>query len=460
MNQYTIKGFADLLVTSTQLNKLKTREKKLLLLDRCNWYISSIINQNIKEDKPYGAYVNLNSQILKKYLGDRNYKDIQKCLVGLGIIIENNKYSTSKFSKSFSLTKKAIKLGIEKTHTYSKKFNVKIKELSEISYADIYTNPILKKLLDNTTKILVVEEPSYYVLKILPVPKYVETDNGLLDISEQVNQFRFDRYNAYYNSFFALNKITDSKVLFNSPIFYNPSIVSSGRIYHTIASMPKLIRECLRTKSNELIWEVDMCSAQPSIIFLEWLKNVKKNNNSNIRDEYNLCFKLLLDGNIYKYIQDNSTFFEGLKYKKLKVSILSAFNAEDMPTEPNKELSRLFPNLMRWVNLIKKESGHKEISSLGQKAEANIFVEVYKKIPNDKFALIIHDCILIIEEDVLLVKELLEKRIRELYKEIILPKHNLDKLFKIKLVSIPDEKLEIIRREAYFKECFEDGIIN
>jgi len=52
MKQYTINGFADLLVSSTQFKKLKTREKKLLLLDRCNWYISSIIKQNIQEDKP------------------------------------------------------------------------------------------------------------------------------------------------------------------------------------------------------------------------------------------------------------------------------------------------------------------------------------------------------------------------------------------------------------------------
>ena len=43
MKQYTIKGFADLLITSTQFNNQKTRDKKLLLLDRCNWLISSII---------------------------------------------------------------------------------------------------------------------------------------------------------------------------------------------------------------------------------------------------------------------------------------------------------------------------------------------------------------------------------------------------------------------------------
>jgi hypothetical protein len=41
-----------------------------------------------------------------------------------------------------------------------------------------------------------------------------------------------------------------------------------------IASIPKLIRECIRTESKKLIWEVYMSSEQPSIIFLEWLKYV------------------------------------------------------------------------------------------------------------------------------------------------------------------------------------------
>ena len=50
MKQYTIKGFADLLITSTQFNNQKTRDKKLLLLDRCNWLISAIIRLHIKTE--------------------------------------------------------------------------------------------------------------------------------------------------------------------------------------------------------------------------------------------------------------------------------------------------------------------------------------------------------------------------------------------------------------------------
>ena len=53
-----------------------------------------------------------------------------------------------------------------------------------------------------------------------------------------------------------------------------------------------------------------------------------------------------------------------------------------------------------------------------------------REIPDEKFALIIHDCILTTEKDVLLVKKLLEDRIRKLFDGVILEHHNLDKLFK------------------------------
>jgi hypothetical protein len=459
MNQYTIEGFADILVTSTQYQKLKTREQKLLLLDRCNWFISAIVKDNIKTDKTYGTYVNLNSQILKRYLGDRAYKDIELCLKGLGIIIINDKYSSSNFSKSFKLSPKAIQLGIMATLVYSKKFNKKLKLFSTLNYSEIESKPVLKKLLNNTAKLLVVEEPLYYVERILPSSIYVETENGQTDISEPVNQFKVDRYDAFYNSFYALNEITDPKVLFDSSINYNPTIAKSGRIYHVIASMPKLIRESIRTKSNELIWEVDMSSAQPSIIFLEWLKWAKKNYTNKFKDEYELCLKLLLDGGIYKYIENNSEYFKGLEYKKLKESILTVINDENKPTKQNKELGRLFPNVFKWINSIKKVN-YKEVSFLGQSAEADIFVEVYKKIPDDKFALIIHDCILTTEKDILLVKKLLEDRIRKLFDGVILEHHNLDKLFKTSLVSITDDMLEKTQRDAYFKQEYENGFNN
>jgi fumarate hydratase class I len=66
--------------------------------------------------------------------------------------------------------------------------------------------------------------------------------------------------------------------------------------------------------------------------------------------------------------------------------------------------------------------------------------------------------ILTTEKDVLLSKKLLEDRVRKLFSGVILKHHNLDKLFKTSMVSIPDELLEKTQRDAYFKEEYENGI--
>ena len=222
--------------------------------------------------------------------------------------------------------------------------------------------------------------------------------------------------------------------------------------------MPRYIRESIRVIPNELIWEVDMSSAQPSIIFLEWLNYVRMNQLKGLEDEYNLCLRLVLEGGIYKYIQENSSYYKGLSYEKLKKDILSALNAENKPTKPNKELRRLFPNVMIWVNSIKKEYGYKQMSHIGQRTEANIFVEVYKELPNEIFALLIHDCILVTEKDVVRVKKDLENRIRKLYSNVILPNHSLDKLFRPSLVSIDDHNLLINKFLESVKNDFEDNM--
>ena len=473
---YTINGFSELLTTSSQYKKESTEGKKLLLLDRCNWLITRIISINLHYNEPIEKYVNLHSSHLKRFLTNRNYKGIQDCLYGLGIIQKNGTYSTDRFSKSFKLTAKAIDLGIIETTILTDKFNRQYERINDQLIEKTLSNPLLKKIAINTAKLKVVENESflqeayYNPLEHIKKDKFEamsdeECEGFLNELELKFSKdkdylFKVMRYKEYYRGFKSLNSIDDPLQVLKLYVNYIPSIANTGRVYHTFASMPRQVRKCLKTKSNELIWEVDMSSAQPSIIFLEWLKWAKNNYSNKFKDEYELCLKLLLDGGIYKYIESNSEYFNDLSYEKLKKSILSAINAENKPTQPNKELSRLFPNVMMWVNAIKKNSGYKKVSFLGQSAEADIFVEVYKKIPNDKFALIIHDCILTTEKDILLVKNLLEDRVRKLFSDVILEHHNLDKLFKTSLVSIPDNMLEKTQRNAYFKKCFEEGVVD
>ena len=122
-----------------------------------------------------------------------------------------------------------------------------------------------------------------------------------------------------------------------------------------------------------------------------------------------------------------------------------------MQEKKKDEMIRLFPNLMKWVFDMKKKSGYLSVSKLGHKTEANIFVEVYKNLPDDIFSLIIHDCILLTKSSIILVREKLENRVRELYKEVIVPEDNLEKLFKVSLVSLTDKQLISTQFEDYLK---------
>ncbi len=49
------------------------------------------------------------------------------------------------------------------------------------------------------------------------------------------------------------------------------------------------------------------------------------------------------------------------------------------------------------------------------------------------------------------MKEKLENRVRELYQEVIAPKDNLEKLFKVSLVSLTDKQLIKTQFEDYLK---------
>ena len=87
----------------------------------------------------------------------------------------------------------------------------------------------------------------------------------------------------------------------------------------------------------------------------------------------------------------------------------------------------------------KKEKGHKEISALGQSTEAKIFVDTYRELDSNIFALLIHDCILTTESYTHEIKARLIKRVKHLFEDVISDSEDLDRLFKIELVSIKDE---------------------
>ena len=465
MHLTTIVGLIESVKDSEYYQSKKRSSDKAILLDKCNWFVSRIIalvfSEKIEDKESKHKWRNIPSITLKRYLGASHYKGILGLLIELDYIEVNGSYSTTRFTKSFRLTQKAFSKGMTHVTVESNSFKKTLETQAKRRAEAINSNPLFKKLYDSLLEIKSFEEP---FTSMMPdwrsgKDKIIERDGKLIDNTE-VNHLRLERYSLYHSNLQMLVDIDNLVDLNSLQVCYSPKIVDSGRVYYPMVNVPRLVREYLITKDDRPLYEVDMTSAQPSILFLEYL-NSKVSYGAEgpqfISGETKLILGLLLRGEIYKYIQTNSSFFGKMKYDALKQAVLTTLNDESKPKKRNNiHLKRLFPGFMSWVNNIKKKHGYKRVSFIGQSTEAKIFVHVYRSIPSNFLSLLIHDCVITTEEGVEPIKSLLIKRVKELYPLILGADLDLDKLFKTKRITIEHQNRESVRYRKFSEEMIED----
>lgn len=461
MEQFSIRGLPQLLQASGRLDSLSRRVDKFSFYDKCNWVITTIARKNFVINKSFDNYVEIHSARFKKVLGADYYPIILNTLIHIELIEVNNSYSTKRFTKSYRLTQLALEKGIVIDIMRNKQFESRVNCLVESDYKEVVKNPVFEKILYNTAQLQLLNEPYYYVQRLLPDTKYEEVNGYLNQISEPYNEFQMKRYDDFYKGFRALNNTSTPLEVYKSPLCFKPTLSEYGRVYHIAASIPKHIRTCMRTKDNELLWEVDMSSAQLSLLVMEWLKELKSNNvivNKEMKEEITLHLDLLNKGGFYQYIQDNSKVCSEMEYSLLKFSILKTLNQKTYPSKLFKELKRLFPHFIGFI-VHKKVPNHEEVSHIGMRAESSIFIDEYMALPKEIFALPIHDCILVKEKNVKMVKERLIKRTKAIYKGIIPDSLDLQGLFKIDRVSLLDEQTHDYQLEKWHEEIKDEDFL-
>ena len=428
MIRFSIRGLESLLETHSKYSSVPSSSKRLFY-DKCNWLISHVIREQLRSEKGLGQLVNISSKTLKKHLGNK-YGDVVKVLVDLKIVYQNERYASGKFAMSYALKKDLDETDLISVSVTSKAFSKKLESFALSSLSDLQKDKVLDKINRNTLKLFVTDNPTYFRLDF--PSNYKELKAGTIMWRDDHVQDRLNRYEAYFKAFVTLNSSDSVEDLCLLPIYFEPRINALGRAYHLAASMPRLIRAICVTKTNELVYEVDMASAQPSLLMLEWLKSLEDINTR----EAKKCLDLVIDGGIYSYIKSHSKQLNKMEYGRMKKSILTTLNAEHKATKLHKELVILFPDFMGWIDTIKKQVDYRKVSHLGQSAEANIFINVFKDLPEDMFSLIIHDCILTTEPKTKLVQDRLIARTKEIYCDVLSKKVNLKKLFKISKVSV------------------------
>ena len=356
------------------------------------------------------------------------------------IIVTNNTYSKGRYTKAYRLTPSALSRGLQKVTVQTTRFENTLRRNMEKNYTQTMAEPILAKVMENVIRLRIADD-IFAILDDIVTGEYDYTADEP-EYVDTTNEQRLKRYEQYYYAFKEINDSDSPKKLFESPICFTPVIGKLGRVYHLGASIPSSIRQIMRTKDNELLYEVDMASAQLSLLTLRWFKSLdtQKTTSAQLLQEVQTCMTLLVTGGFYRYIIKKSKYCEGLDYPVLKEKILKTINAKFVPSELNKELTGIFPHFMGYINDIKKSEGHSKVSHLHQQAESEIFVHVYMELPKERFALLIHDCILVLNEDTYAVKEKLIARVKELYCTVLPQNVSLDGLFTIKRVSRKDNE--------------------
>jgi len=439
MDLFMVNEFPKLLRAKGNLEN-KRGDYERVFLDKCNWLLTAIMRKNLAINKPFTTYTTIHSDTLRKYLGADYYKKVIKVMEDCEIIVTNNTYSVGRYTKAYRLTPSALSRGLQKVTVQSTRFENTLRRNMEENYNQTMAEPILAKVMENVIRLRIADD-IFAILHDIVTGEYDYTADEP-EYVDTTNEQRLKRYEQYYYAFKEINDSDSPKKLFESPICFTPVIGKLGRVYHIGASIPRSIRQIMRTEENELLYEVDMASAQLSLLTLRWFKSLdtQKTTSAQLLQEARTCMTLLVTGGFYRYIIKKSKYCEGLDYPVLKEKILKTINAKFVPSELNKELTGIFPHFMGYINDIKKSAGHSKVSHLHQQAESEIFVHVYMELPKERFALLIHDCILVLNEDTYAVKEKLIARVKELYATVLPQNVSLDGLFKISRVSRKDNE--------------------
>lgn len=418
-------------------NKLKKTDK-LLLIDKCNIVINSIVegNRNNWYVEDYGE-VPLNSTILREQLGKSEYINILALLINLNYITADNSYISNAMatvenkkriskgitapirpvSKKYGLTSKGKSKGIEKVGVLLKRTEIKQKKYRLNKFNKYYNIPFHKNIMDNIFNL------HFNHKKALPILQKVR-------LSGQVEKIEY--YENIYATLIEMNAYKTKEEYFLTNGFYYTISKVVNRLYYFFATVPSEFRECLNHKEGKTLAESDLSNAQPLFLALKFNKIephflskvgsksfYDNTNNRDKKDKDSICSPLanlkkekkvllndVLNGNFYKNIANYSISIGDKKfydiyvndYGKFKQKVLGnglygKLRAKKNVLKEEKYLMALYPNFMNWIRETKINEGYKAIPIMAQQIESSIFVnEFFNKV--DFFAVPIHDSII------------------------------------------------------------------
>ena len=108
--------------------------------DKYVWLVHSIVFKSLMQKDSFGGYVNLHSEVLRKYLGSNYAKKVIDQLIRAKVIEYNKAHQAGAFSKSYRLTPKYRNIGIKGTGLRKSTYERKI-----LTFRREYIKDVLKE---------------------------------------------------------------------------------------------------------------------------------------------------------------------------------------------------------------------------------------------------------------------------------------------------------------------------
>lgn len=376
------------------------------------WLIHLIVLQNIISKNSYFGYINLKSELLRKYIGDKFSKKIIIQLKKSGIIDVIDNYEVGKNSKSYRLSKKYSTSGIEKVDFDSKKAKKYIEKHENemqrrLNQSD--KNAIFHELLDNVKQI----EIDFFEAN--------KNSNELFEKGEFESLHAKGCHDYYIES------------IANGDVFFSESNIT-GRVYHSICNCNRAIRKFLNYKGQKL-FQVDLANSQPVLfcpmiqdfVKINWGKYCIKidrervNKGRRIINIYNTPYvESFYPSDVLKYIEltKEGKFYEFLmnefkipieEREEFKIIFFKQIFYSKIVAQKKYKNSILFQKLFPTVYdaiLWYKRNNHADLSIKLQKAESDIVINgVCKRLISEypeggkPFFIPIHDALISIKMD-------------------------------------------------------------
>lgn len=206
----------------------------------------------------------------------------------------------------------------------------------------------------------------------------------------------------------------------NNQVYY--SFDDYGRFHTNFTNLKSEVRKNCLTIEGEKTYELDIKNSQPFFLMLF----LSENAHSIEHNEYQTFKQLVIDGNLYEYIQDKLPKKSRTDVKEM---IYKVFFGLNYLNKNNRIFKECFPSIWNFIVEYKKRTNnYKSLAYKLQELESDtlynkIIKKVYNQIPDIKL-FSVHDSIAFPEKHKLLVEKIfnqeLENLIMKAEKELVL----------------------------------------